>query len=188
MIFPLAMLSQYIFGTLLFLLSLFIILIILLQRGRGGGLTGALGGAGGASAFGVKAGDLFTRITAIAVLIWIVLCATTCYWYLPAKLNIASDPGSMSSTSSGPGMGAGTGLEGLGDAANNAPPPPSSDLLAPGTSTPAQTSPNAPAEPIQVDLPPASNPVEPTPVAPTPLPDVPKPDVPKPDASTNPAL
>ena len=47
--FPLAMLSQYVFGPALFLLSLFIVLIILLQRGRGGGLTGALGGAGGAS-------------------------------------------------------------------------------------------------------------------------------------------
>ena len=106
MFFPLAMLSQYVFGPALFLISLFIVLIILLQRGRGGGLTGALGGAGGASAFGVKAGDIFTRITAVSVLLWIVLCALTCFWYLPGALNIASDPASLNAGKSGPSMGA----------------------------------------------------------------------------------
>lgn len=114
MFFPLAMLSQYIFGPALFSISLFIVLIILLQRGRGGGLTGALGGAGGASAFGVKAGDIFTRITAVSVLLWIVLCALMCYWYLPAKLNIQSDPGSMSASGgTGAVLSSDTGL--LGD-------------------------------------------------------------------------
>jgi preprotein translocase subunit SecG len=81
-------LSQYVFGPLLFILSTFIILLILLQRGRGGGLTGALGGAGGSSAFGVKAGDILTRITAFSVLGWIVLCAFVCWFYLPAQLDI----------------------------------------------------------------------------------------------------
>ena len=100
------MLSQYVFGPALFLLSLFIVLLILLQRGRGGGLTGALGGAGGASAFGVKAGDIFTRITAVSVLLWIVLCALTTFWYLPNSLDIASDPASLSlKKSSAGGMG-----------------------------------------------------------------------------------
>ena len=101
------MLSQYVFGPALFLLSLFIVLIILLQRGRGGGLTGALGGAGGASAFGVKAGDIFTRITAVSVLLWIVLCALTTFWYLPDSLDIASDPAALSlKKSNAGGMGA----------------------------------------------------------------------------------
>jgi preprotein translocase subunit SecG len=86
--------SQYILGPLLFLLSMFIILIVLLQRGRGGGLAGALGGAGGSSALGVKAGDIFTRITAVAVLIWIVLCAFVCWYYLEPPPDIAADPSS----------------------------------------------------------------------------------------------
>ncbi len=94
--FPLAVFSQYIFGPLLFLLSFFIIAIILLQRGRGGGLTGALGGLGGQSAFGVKAGDIFTRITAIAVILWIFVAAFACFWYKPPKLDIEADPASMS--------------------------------------------------------------------------------------------
>ena len=47
---------------------------MLIQRGRGGGLTGALGGAGGQSAFGTKAGDVFTRITVGVAAFWIGLC------------------------------------------------------------------------------------------------------------------
>jgi preprotein translocase subunit SecG len=64
---------HYLFAIPLFLLSLFLVLVILVQRGRGGGLTGALGGMGGQSAFGTKAGDLFTRITIITAAIWVLL-------------------------------------------------------------------------------------------------------------------
>jgi preprotein translocase subunit SecG len=64
---------HYMFMIPLGLLSVFLVLVILVQRGRGGGLTGALGGMGGQSAFGTKAGDLFTRITIIVAAIWVVL-------------------------------------------------------------------------------------------------------------------
>jgi preprotein translocase subunit SecG len=56
---------------------MFLILLVLVQRGRGGGLTGALGGLGGQSAFGAKAGDVFTRITIGAATVWILLCLAT---------------------------------------------------------------------------------------------------------------
>jgi len=55
-------------------IALFLILLVLVQRGRGGGLAGALGGAGGQSAFGAKAGDAFTKITMWTAFIWIVFC------------------------------------------------------------------------------------------------------------------
>ena len=64
---------HYMFMIPLMILSVFLILVILVQRGRGGGLTGALGGMGGQSAFGTKAGDLFTRITIIVAAIWVLL-------------------------------------------------------------------------------------------------------------------
>ena len=64
---------QTLIGIGLFLTSLFLILLILVQRGRGGGLSGALGGMGGQSAFGTKAGDVFTRITIIVACLWILL-------------------------------------------------------------------------------------------------------------------
>ena len=59
-------------------LSLFLILIVLLQRGRGGGLAGAFGGAGGSSALGTRAGDVFTKITVGLAVVWILLaCVNT---------------------------------------------------------------------------------------------------------------
>ena len=57
----------------LVLLGLLLILIVLLQRGRGGGLAGALGGAGGQSAFGTKSGDVFTWVTAGLAAAWFLL-------------------------------------------------------------------------------------------------------------------
>jgi protein translocase SecG subunit len=63
-----------ILAILLPILSIFLILLILVQRGRGGGLVGAFGGGGGQSAFGAKAGDLFTKITVVTVCIWISFC------------------------------------------------------------------------------------------------------------------
>jgi preprotein translocase subunit SecG len=58
--------------TLLAIGSSFLILLVLIQRGRGGGLAGALGGMGGYSAFGTRAGDVFTRITIVAAALWIL--------------------------------------------------------------------------------------------------------------------
>ena len=66
---------SYFLMTLLMLSGLFLIGLILLQRGRGGGLAGAFGGMGGQSAFGTKAGDVFTRITIGVASAWILLCA-----------------------------------------------------------------------------------------------------------------
>lgn len=53
-------------------LGAFMILLVLLQRGRGGGLVGALGGPGGQSAFGTRAGDVFTKITVVVATLWVV--------------------------------------------------------------------------------------------------------------------
>ena len=62
------------FAILMAATSLFLVLLVLVQRGRGGGLAGALGGMGGQSAFGTKAGDTFTRVTIGVAGFWIMLC------------------------------------------------------------------------------------------------------------------
>jgi len=59
--------------TLLMFFGILLIIIILLQKGRGGGLAGAFGGAGGQSALGTKAGDVFTKITIVMAVIWVIL-------------------------------------------------------------------------------------------------------------------
>lgn len=60
-------------NIVLLLTGIFLILLVLIQRGKGGGLAGAFGGAGGSSAFGSRAGDAFTRITIYTAAVWILL-------------------------------------------------------------------------------------------------------------------
>ena len=69
--------AAWIAFPLLLLTAIFLIVLILIQRGKGGGLAGAFGGLGGQSAFGTKAGDLFTRVTIGVALFWIILCMVT---------------------------------------------------------------------------------------------------------------
>lgn len=60
----------YFLNGALILISLVLILTILIQRGKGGGLAGAFGGAGGSSPFGSRAGDTFTKITLYMAAVW----------------------------------------------------------------------------------------------------------------------
>jgi preprotein translocase subunit SecG len=60
-------------NVLILVLGIFLIILILIQRGKGGGLVGALGGIGGSSPFGSRAGDTFTRFTIYVAAIWLFL-------------------------------------------------------------------------------------------------------------------
>jgi len=59
-----------IFSFFVLLISFMLMFIILIQRGKGGGLIGALGGIGGSSPFGSRAGDTFTKITLYMAAVW----------------------------------------------------------------------------------------------------------------------
>jgi preprotein translocase subunit SecG len=65
---------HYLLGLGMSFTAIVLIIIVLVQRGRGGGLSGALGGMGGQSAFGTKAGDAFTRLTIGIAIFWGLLC------------------------------------------------------------------------------------------------------------------
>jgi preprotein translocase subunit SecG len=110
------------FVIVLSLLAIFLILLILVQRGRGGGLAGALGGMGGSSAFGAKAGDVFTRITIYAATFWIAICLIATFW---AKHGgDALTRGTQSSSSSAPlGVPAGRPTQGSPGQSNATVPP-----------------------------------------------------------------
>ena len=60
-------------NIVLIVLAVVLILLVLIQRGRGGGLVGALGGTGGSSPFGSRAGDMFTRVTLGLAIFWIFM-------------------------------------------------------------------------------------------------------------------
>ncbi len=62
-----------VWNALVLLTSLILIVLVLIQRGKGGGLAGAFGGVGGSSPFGSRAGDTFTRITIAVAGFWILL-------------------------------------------------------------------------------------------------------------------
>jgi len=60
-------------NVVILIVSLVLMFIVLIQRGKGGGLAGAFGGAGGSSAFGSRAGDQFMKITLWIAAVWAVL-------------------------------------------------------------------------------------------------------------------
>jgi len=68
-----------IFMILFLLCAVILTLLILIQRGRGGGLAGAFGGAGGSSAFGTKTADIFIKATAVLGGVFFLLAIITAY-------------------------------------------------------------------------------------------------------------
>lgn len=59
--------------VLFLLTAVVLMLLILVQKGRGGGLAGAFGGPGGHSAFGTKTADIFVKATAVIAGIFFLL-------------------------------------------------------------------------------------------------------------------
>ncbi|MBN9523380.1 preprotein translocase subunit SecG [bacterium] len=64
---------SHVLNLLVVLIGLFLMLIVLIQRGKGGGLAGAFGGAGGSSAFGSRAADAFVKITLYLAAVWVLV-------------------------------------------------------------------------------------------------------------------
>jgi len=115
---------RFAFLILLFLTAVFLIVLVLIQRGKGGGLAGALGGMGGQSAFGTKAGDLFTRITIGVAAFWLVLCILAVKFFGGSSDQLA---------------------EGMGKAAGQ-PPAGAAAPATPGQKPAGETAPAAPAK------------------------------------------
>jgi preprotein translocase subunit SecG len=137
---------HYVFAIPMALLSIFLVLVILVQRGRGGGLTGALGGMGGQSAFGTKAGDLFTRITIVVAALWVLLAMASIKVLAQRQVFDVSQKGMPIPAAKTPTI-PGTTLPGTTPA--EAPPPAapaSSPPAAPASSPPAAPASSPPAE------------------------------------------
>ncbi len=97
---------------------LFLIALILLQKNRGSGLSGAFGGAGGHSAFGTKTGDFLT---------WVTVGTTAAFLLLAILLNFGYEPEALTT----PAIGA-------TPAANTTP---TGEAADPGAATPVSTPP-----------------------------------------------
>jgi preprotein translocase subunit SecG len=82
------------FITLFIIVSIFLILIVLIQKGRGGGLASAFGGGGGNTAFGSKTGDVLTWATSIIFGVFLLLAVIlNLMTRTPAKVNVATGGG-----------------------------------------------------------------------------------------------
>lgn len=64
------------------LAALILVFIVLIQKGRGGGLSAAFGGIG-SSLLGTKTGDFLTWVTIGIVTVWLLLSIVAVKWYKP---------------------------------------------------------------------------------------------------------
>lgn len=101
-------------------LALLLMIVVLLQRGKGVGLAGAFGGAGSGAAFGAKTGDLLTWVTVVTAVVMLAYAVV---------LNFVFHP-------TGPGLGGGT-----------PPPPPIQQPIGTGASGAQPTGAPAPTPP-----------------------------------------
>lgn len=72
------------------LCALVLMLVILIQKGKGGGLSGAFGGGGAGGLLGSKTGDFLTWVTVTLVGIFLLLAIALAKFYKPKA---ASEPG-----------------------------------------------------------------------------------------------
>ena len=152
-------------NLLLVLTSLFLICLVLIQRGKGGGLAGAFGGPGGSSAFGTKAGDVFTRITIITAGIWFALAMLSVLLVNRGESNSAFKAGPAPASKGAPTDPSAKALEDLlSGASESSKTPPIEAPKVPAGESPATD----PAKAANPDLPSALTP------PPTPTPDAAK--------------
>lgn len=59
-----------------------LVLVVLIQKGRGGGLSSAFGGIGN-SLLGTKTGDFLTWVTICIVVVWLLLSIAAAKWFKP---------------------------------------------------------------------------------------------------------
>ena len=63
-----------------------LVLIILIQKGRGGGLSGAFGGAMAGGILGSKTGDFLTWVTIVLVGVFLTLAVVMAKFYKPSPV------------------------------------------------------------------------------------------------------
>lgn len=68
-----------------------LILIILIQKGRGGGLSGAFGGAMASGILGSKTGDFLTWVTIVLVGVFLGLAVVMAKFYKPDVSEFGED-------------------------------------------------------------------------------------------------
>jgi preprotein translocase subunit SecG len=81
---------KYLAAPLFVLCCLALVLIILIQKGRGGGLSAAFGGAGAGGVLGSKTGDFLTWVTIVLVGVFLGLAILLAKYYKPPPPGVST--------------------------------------------------------------------------------------------------
>ena len=76
-------------GTMFLVTCALLVIVVLLQKGRGGGLGAAFGGAG-SSAFGTRTGDVFTWVTIVLTALFLLLAIGSTLAFRPKTGQVAT--------------------------------------------------------------------------------------------------
>jgi len=74
---------MHIVAVLFAVCAVVLVLVILLQKGRGGGLSGVLGGGVASGILGSKTGDFLTWVTIVLVSLFLTLAVVMAKYYRP---------------------------------------------------------------------------------------------------------
>lgn len=94
-----------IFAFFFAVLAILLMIVILLQRGKGVGLAGAFGGTGGTTAFGAKTGDILTWVTIIGAALLLTYTVVLNFVFVDVGPGLRSQqvPPPPTQTPAGPG-------------------------------------------------------------------------------------
>jgi len=79
-------------GTLFVLSCITLVLVVLIQKGRGGGLSAAFGGGMAGGLLGSKTGDFLTWFTIVLVCVFLMLAVVTAKYYRPTTSDFGVPP------------------------------------------------------------------------------------------------
>ncbi len=79
-------LVMHIVSVLWVLCAVILVLVVLIQKGRGGGLSGAFGGGMASGILGTKTGDFLTWVTVSLVGAFLLLTITMAKFYRPTAI------------------------------------------------------------------------------------------------------
>ena len=85
------------------LVSLMMIFIILIQKGKGGGLSAAFGGGGAQSLLGTKTTDWVTKFTIGLVIVFLLLAVLMSKFYRPKLSDDLMETGTVNTANTNPG-------------------------------------------------------------------------------------
>jgi len=81
---------KWVAAPLFVLCCLGLVLIILIQKGRGGGLSAAFGGGGAGGVLGSKTGDFLTWVTIVFVAVFLGLAILLAKYYKPPPAGVST--------------------------------------------------------------------------------------------------